>query len=89
MADIELVIKIDENTLKRYQESVDCEERAIVVHGTPLPKGHRELVDKNFIIQSKITRDNNGVSDRTKGWNEACQAIFENAPTVVEADSAK
>ena len=36
MADIELVIKINEDTLKRYQESVDCEERAIIVRGTPL-----------------------------------------------------
>ena len=37
MADIELVIKIDEDTLKRYQASVDCEERAIIAHGTLLP----------------------------------------------------
>lgn len=40
-----IVIKIDENTFKRYQESVDCEERAIIVHGTPLPKGHGNLID--------------------------------------------
>ena len=93
MADTELVIKIPENIIECAKSNSNYYPiynfgkiwRAIA-NGTPLPKGHGELMDKNFVIQAKITRDNNGVFDRTKGWNEACQAIFENTPTVIEAD---
>ena len=51
MANIELVIKIPEDTFKRYQESVDCEERAIIVHGIPLPKGHGRISDMDEAIK--------------------------------------
>lgn len=43
--------------------------------------------DATFALEAKITKDNIGVSERTKGWNEACQAISENIPTIIEAES--
>lgn len=53
---------------------------------TQLPKGHGKIIDSTFALEAKITKDNIGVSERTKGWNEACQAIYENASAIIEAD---
>ena len=74
MADIELVIKIDKDTLKRYQESVDCEERAIIVHGTPLPKGHGRLINVDEVIK---------IANKTKDLHGAIW----NASTIIESDT--
>lgn len=54
MDEIEVVIKIDKDTFKKYQESVDCEERAIIVHGTPLPKGHGRIGDLDSLERDMI-----------------------------------
>lgn len=96
MEDIELVIKISEEIYKSSKKEC-AENNSLIIdnftlaigNGTPLPKGHGKLIDATFALDAKVTRGNNGVSDRTKGWNEACQAIYENAPTIIEADKEK
>lgn len=94
MAYIELVIKIPEemyewvNDVNKFFDDYRISDFIdLVKNGTPLPKRHGEIIDATFALEAKITKDNNGISDRTKGWNEACQAIYENTPIIIEAES--
>lgn len=78
---MEIVIKIDEDTFKRYQESVDCEERAIIVHGTPLPKGHGRLIDEDWVkgtLDIYVSNEYNGQFIR--------MSDIDSIPTIIEAD---
>lgn len=68
MADIELAIKIPENTYKRIQALVRDEyfEHDIcgnsmqrIAHGTPLPKGHGRLIDTTNLIEEVKARCDN------------------------------
>ena len=72
MADIELVIKIDEHLYDsckkefdnlKENEHTDCYTYAIA-NGTPLPKGHGRLIDADAIIdKNAYDLDNNFVVD--------------------------
>ena len=87
MADIELVIKISEDTFKRYQESVDCEERAIIVHGTPLLKGHGRLIDEKratVLIAEGKNGDKAYFGTVNKDWEVI--DFLKTVPTIIEAD---
>ena len=84
MADIELVIKIDEELYnyrqtEKYDEHLDkrfdYQIRFAVKKGTPLPKGHGRLIDEDKII-GKI----HGVRSLT--------AVLD-APTIIEADKGE
>lgn len=79
MADIELVIKIDEVTYKDIKKGkiytsisdVPLESVVAIANGTPLPKGHGDLIDV-----TQIAGDGSwDISDR-----------LEQTPTVIEAD---
>ena len=77
MADIELVIKIDEGLYQLCRSCLgdaDCIESAIA-NGTPLPKGHGRLIDENDLWFEDID-DISCVTQRD----------VENASTIVEAD---
>lgn len=84
MSDIELVIKMPEemykwvNDVNKFSNNYGTGDFIdLVKDGTPLPKGHGKIIDANFALEAKITKDNlPGISERTKGWNEACQAIY-------------
>ena len=98
MADIELVIKMPENTYRQiqalarnnyFEHDICGNSMRRIANGTPIPKGHGKIIDATFALEAKITKDNIGVSERTKGWNEACQAIYENASAIIEADKEK
>ena len=78
MADIELVIKISEDTYKDiiengfiYDEDNEVISREIK-NGIPVPKGHGKIID-----ESKITKC---------GWNFIDHHAKTDAPTIVEAD---
>ncbi len=96
---MQIVIDIREDAYKMIKDgnNIPSNLRDIITshlfyrikNGTPLPKGHGKIIDVTFALEAKITKDNNGVSERTKGWNEACQAIYECAPTIIEADKEK
>jgi len=78
MADIELVIKIPQETydfLKRYGTDGGIIEKA-VLNGTRLPKGHGRLIDADALIESY---------DEYLGYDDEIQDI-ENEPTILEAD---
>ena len=79
MADIELVIKIDEGYLKDIKECVesgdiDYEPWVAIANGTPLPKGHGDLIDRKELLKQPMNTAN-------------YPSNYVNvAPTIVEAD---
>lgn len=70
MAEIAVVIKIDEDTFKKYQESVDCEERAIIVHGKVLPKDYGRIGDLDKLIK-RVTNLPKCPNGHSKMYDEA------------------
>lgn len=89
MADIELVIKISEDSYKAtcngYMLSSDVEDVVNAIkNGTPLPKGHGRLIDekevKKMIEEAKVN------SEHSKTFAEN---IIKFAPTIIEADKAE
>lgn len=74
----ELVIKIDDETYKEVMGRTEFDTLVLgiklieaVQSGTPLPKGHGELIDRNDLKYEK--------------YNSYAYAIA-NAPTIIEAD---
>lgn len=82
---IELVIKISEDEYRMCKSCLgdaDCIESAIA-NGTPLPKGHGELIDRNKIEYLKAIHD---AKYGHISWSEASKRIKYSAPTIIEAD---
>jgi hypothetical protein len=83
MADIELVIKIDEKMYKDIQ-SRDwkngakwfSEEWRAIHNGTPLPKGHDRLIDAKVAYRKFYARCLAGVA----------KEVLDLVPTIIEAD---
>jgi len=92
MADIELVIKIPEEEYRWIKESdktvfADVASKECMLHaiktGTPLPKGHGDLIDRRELKKEVYT---------TTEWNgDVHRIIYEasvdDAPTIIEAES--
>ena len=94
MADIELVIKIPEWKYKSICEGVEASKRCGVVgidpdiheaiyNGTPLPKGHGDLIDRKALGIAPI--------DSTDLPLDRCLMVYlaedvDEAPTIIEAD---
>lgn len=49
MADIELVIKIPEEDYERIKNSDDMNFN-VIKNGTPIPKGHGDLIDRSKLL---------------------------------------
>lgn len=69
MADIELVIKIDEDYIKQIDRlrflSDKIEDRSLQINvinaiknGTALPKGHSDLIDRNELLKEPMDLSN-------------------------------
>ena len=87
MADIELVVKISEDSY-----NATCNGRMLppdvenvvqgIKNGTPLPKGHGRLID-----ESKITKcEQVGLVIKN---NNVTRCLVTDAPTIIEADKRK
>ena len=84
MADIELAIKIDEDTYKDIKKGkvyssvrdVPLESVLAIANGTPLPKGHGRLVDLDQMCEEYW--DGN--------YMEIHSDDFDNIKTIIEAD---
>ena len=83
MTDIELVIRISEEDYKTLVNINDSRLPSIIARkhlfnaiaiGTPLPKGHGDLVDRNDLKYDK--------------YNSYAYAIA-NAPTIIKADKGE
>ena len=84
MADIELVIKIPKqvyNYIRKYEHIANSDALDIkdaIINGTPLPKGHGDLIDRNEVIKSLF--------DYHKGQKTIGQCI-DDVQTIIEADT--
>ncbi len=97
MADIELVVKIDEDNYKKVLDTNnrECEWNNMhrcyeaILNGTPLPKGHGALKDADAICKDIIS----ALGIRNENYLlEAEKAIYKrikNAITIIEADKAE
>ena len=100
MADIELVVKIDEELFKGIKICVkdgilNYEPWVTIAKGKPLPKGHGDLKDASELakeIKSYICDTSNlhyDVLEEAEAYNSAyhnCLDEIEDAPTLIEAD---
>ena len=86
MADIELIIKIDENAYRRIQalvmddyfkHDIYCYSMRRIADGTPLPKGHGDLIDRNELLKQPMDSANYPSN------------YVRIAPTIIEADKAE
>ena len=65
-----------------------------IMNGTPLPKGHGDLIDKSKIYKAIPAEEDNctgmGMSlDEMDGYNEGLDVMYslvQDAPTIIEAD---
>lgn len=85
MEDIELVIKIPE----AYYELVikRCKDPVLLnafKNGTQLPKGHGRLIYKP--TKEEIEKTIGGQSDFAECIRDSVKVVFDNAPTITEAD---
>ena len=92
MADIELVIKINEDDIHRIVSGFTNEDDAVLFanllnNGTPLPKGHRKLITEP--TEEEIAKTIGGKNDFAECIREAVKAVFDNAPTIIEADNVE
>jgi hypothetical protein len=82
MTDIELVIKIPEEVYNSIQDNDYCgisnaDMYNAVKNGTPLPKGHGDLIDRNEVIKILF--------DYHNGKKTIGQCI-DDVPTIIEAE---
>ena len=73
---MELIIKIPNSTftdLKKKQNRTEVD--VAVLNGTPLPKGHGDLIDRQELLKITLCK--------TFGLRSV---DIENAPTIIEAD---
>lgn len=93
MADIELVIKIDEEYIKQIDKIRfligGIEDRSLQINvinaiknGTPLPKGHGRLIDADVVINNLF---NSSLYDDDYYYGIAWRKV-KNTPTIIEAD---
>lgn len=94
MTDIELVIKIPEraygNCKREFynlgEHGVMGECEYAIANGTPLPKGHGELIDRDKIEYLKAIHD---AKYGHISWIDAIEKIKHSAPTIIEAYRAE
>jgi hypothetical protein len=90
MADIELVIKIPEkayNALTHTEFDANLvvdEMRKAIANGTPLPKGHGELIDRKLALSTDGLYEFHMYDDYVKMRN-----YLKSIPTIIKADKAE
>lgn len=89
MADIELVIKIDEayyeNIKYDVEHGIEYMPWTLIAHGTPLPKGHGRLIDADA-FQLFCFRKNFDMRLSDGGLATINMYLDNSAPTIIEAD---
>lgn len=88
MADIELVIKISEEKLSMIKNEMYCgiydaELYKAIANGTPLPKGHGDLIDRGE-LKTHIVGTEQGTD-----LEVYLEPTIINAPTIIEADRSE
>jgi len=91
MGEIELVVKMNEEDYKKVLEinNRECEGEWNTVHscyeailnGTPLPKGHKRLIEDNFDVGPVFDEEGHRIS-----YKYVTQEDLNNALTIIPAD---
>lgn len=98
---MQIVIEIPEDKYKAIVEKYDTFPREMkewgldaIKNGTPLPKGHGDLIDRSKIYKAIPAEDDNctgmGMSyDEMDAYNEGIDAMYwlvKGAPTIIPAE---
>jgi len=86
---MQIVIDISEEVYKKAKETHDvmCDSVWLgIKYGTPLPKGHGDLIDRDQIEYLKAIHD--AIYGRIP-WSEATKKIKYSAPIIIKADKAE
>lgn len=94
---MQIVIDIPENkynTIMNYPKEWDEWALNAIKKGTPLPKGHGELIDRSKIYKAIPAEEDNctgaGMTyDEMDAYNDGIDAMYsrvQGAPTIIEAD---
>ena len=98
---MEIVIKIPDGMLETYkfwdEHGIATVEQTLIVHGTVLPKGHGDLIDKSKICKAIPAEEDNctGIEmalDEMDAYNEGIDVMYslvQGAKAIVEADKEK
>ena len=90
---MQVVIDIDKAVYKAIKETMQTKNRhlgktmmlehlmEVINEGTPLPKGHGDLIDKNELIKELSVVSHRPVKSQ--------MYIIKQAPTIIEADADK
>lgn len=94
MGDVELVIKIPEELLseiddENYQSVISWYDTSLycaIKDSTPLPKGHGRIGDLDKVKSEMLDSHDIGAEIETYGTEKIIIDIFNNVPTLIEAD---
>lgn len=87
MEEIELVVKIPKEEYEMIVNSEDCGLHTLtraIANGTPLPKGHSELVYREDVCNELRYMDNDGYI--TRSVYHVIEDIKKGVKTIIEAD---
>ena len=83
----EMMSYINENEFNAISEAAYGSMAMLAIqNGTPLPKGHGELIDRNKIEYLKAIHD---AKYEQISWSDAIKQIKYSAPTIIEADKVE
>lgn len=86
---MELVIKIDEaeyNKICNYDGMNITRMMSVIQNGTPLPKGHGDLIDRNALITELETDYHNSLTESGAHLFVEITSYIDDAETIIEAD---
>ena len=86
---MKLIIDIDEKDYEGACKATISFDGAMPIYqaikaGTPLPKGHGRLIEEP--TETDISNTVGGNNDFAECIRDSVKAVFDNAPTIVEAD---
>lgn len=91
MADIELVIRLDQETLQDLYDSryVSSHIKEVFRSATPLPKGHGRLIDADLLDKCLENEQVNLEDELSEAFDDGltwASEVASKSPTIIEAD---
>ena len=92
---MQIVIDIPEDRYKWIKQRVEENknepthlpmEYVLIANGTPLPRGHGRLIDADKMKNKMLYSHDIGAEIEMNGTEEVINYIFNDAPTIIEAD---
>ena len=85
---MELLIKIPDEAyeLLKSKPVLDNIAESIIANGTPLPKGHGDLIDRNALVTELETDYHRSLSESGAHLFVEITSYIDDAETIIEAD---